>query len=151
MNGQTIKCQPNCVGISSALTEALVIPVVTVGSRCRVARALEHASLYNPAPRIAGMADVDPDADDDATVRAWLVERSYDDRNLITLVYATPDGERALRKEIAATVLHQRGTRITAAIDADEAQLAAVDAADRERYATEAARMADRHDPDDEI
>ncbi|WP_142860995.1 hypothetical protein [Salinigranum halophilum] len=97
------------------------------------------------------MADVDPDADDDATVRAWLVERSYDDRNLITLVYATPDGERALRKEIAATVLHQRGTRITAAIDADEAQLAAVDATDRERYATEAARMADRHDPDDEI
>ena len=97
------------------------------------------------------MADVDPDADDDATVRAWLVERSYDDRNLITLVYATLDGERALRKEIAATVLHQRGTRITAAIDADEAQLAAVDAADRERYATEAARMADRHDPDDEI
>jgi hypothetical protein len=97
------------------------------------------------------MADVDPDADDDATVRAWLVERSYDDRNLITLVYATPDGERALRKEIAATVLHQRGARITAAIDADEAQLAAVDATDRERYATEAARMADRHDPDDEI
>jgi hypothetical protein len=97
------------------------------------------------------MVDVDPDADDDATVRAWLVERSYDDRNLITLVYATPDGERALRKEIAATVLHQRGTRITAAIDADEAQLAAVDATDRERYATEAARMADRHDPDDEI
>jgi hypothetical protein len=97
------------------------------------------------------MADVDPDADDDATVRAWLVERSYDDRNLITLVYATPDGERALRKEIAATVLHQGGTRITAAIDADEAQLAAVDATDRERYATEAARMADRHNPDDEI
>jgi hypothetical protein len=85
------------------------------------------------------------------TVRVWLVERSYDDRNLITLVYATPNGERALRKEIAATVMHQRGTRITAAIDADPEQLAPVDAAERERYATEAARMRDRHGPDEEV
>jgi hypothetical protein len=94
-----------------------------------------------------------PDAADTDTddVRVWLVERSYDDRNLITLVYATPDGERALRKEMAATVLHQRGTRITAATDVDPAQLTAVDAEDRERYAAEVDRMRDRYDPDEEV
>ncbi len=93
------------------------------------------------------------DADDAAadTVRVWLVERSYDDRNLITLVYATPDGERALRKEIAATVMHQRGTRITAAIDVDPTQLAPIDSGEQERYAAEANRMRDRYGPDEEV
>jgi hypothetical protein len=100
------------------------------------------------------MTDGDSSASDAAdadTVRAWLVERSYDDRNLITLVYATPDGERALRKEIAATVMHQRGTRVTAAIDVDPSQLASVDSEERDRYATEVARMRDRYDPDEEV
>jgi hypothetical protein len=98
------------------------------------------------------MTDADADAEiETETVRAWLVERSYDDRNVVTLVYATPDGARALQKEIAAVVLHQRGTTVTAAIDVDEAQLAPVDPGDRERYVTEVDRMRDRHDPDDEV
>ncbi|MGM0592195.1 MAG: hypothetical protein ACQETI_11315 [Halobacteriota archaeon] len=86
------------------------------------------------------------------TVRLWLVERSYDDRNLITLVYATPEGDRALRKEQSATVMHQQRRSITAAVDADPDSLERVDDADlRERYATEATRMADRHDPDEAV
>ena len=90
---------------------------------------------------------------DDATetVRAWLVERSYDDRNLITLVYATPDGERALRRERSATVMQQQGTRVTAAVDVAADALTPVDEAERERYADEAARMRARHDPDVEV
>jgi hypothetical protein len=92
-----------------------------------------------------------PDADDPDPVRAWLVERSYDDRNLITLVYATPDGARALRRERSATVMHQQGSRVTAAVDVAPDALSPVDPADRDRYAAEAARMADRHAPDDEV
>ncbi|MFQ3320223.1 MAG: hypothetical protein ACI80F_002301, partial [Natronomonas sp.] len=39
------------------------------------------------------------------SVRVWLVERTYgdDEQNLIILTYATPDGERYLRKERALT------------------------------------------------
>ena len=104
------------------------------------------------APRNVAMTDTDADDTDAAEpVRVWLVERSYDDRNVITLVYATPDGERAFQKEIAATIMHQRGTTVTAAVDADPAQLAPVDDADRDRFAAEADRMRERHDPDDEI
>ena len=85
------------------------------------------------------------------TVRAWLVERDYDDRNLITLVYATTDGERCLRKEQSATVMHQQGTVVTAAVDADPDDLEPVGGDDRDRYATEASRMAERYDPDEEV
>jgi hypothetical protein len=84
------------------------------------------------------------------TVRVWLVERSYDDRDLITTVYATPAGDRALHLERAATVV-ERGGGITAARDADPSSLDPVDPDRRERYADEAARMADRHDPDDRV
>ena len=86
-----------------------------------------------------------------ATIRTWLVERSYDDRNLITLVYATPDGERAVRKERSATVMHQQGSQVTAAIDVDATRLSPVDGATRERYAAEATRMREQHEPDDEV
>jgi hypothetical protein len=89
--------------------------------------------------------------DDAETVRLWLVERDYDDRNLITLVYATPDGERCLQREQSATVMHQQGTAVTAAVDAVPADLQPVDEGDRERYAREATRMAERCDPDEEV
>jgi hypothetical protein len=85
-------------------------------------------------------------------VRLWLVERSYDDRNVISLVYATPEGDLMLRKERAATVMRQQGTTVTAAIEADPDALDAVDdEATRERYAEEARRTAERYDPDDEV
>lgn len=86
----------------------------------------------------------------DGSVRLWLVERSYNDRNLIILIYATPDGERSLRKEMAATVIDRMS--VTAAVDVDPAELDEVeDGETRERYAEEAARTAERYDPDEEI
>ncbi|EMA05692.1 hypothetical protein [Haloferax denitrificans] len=89
---------------------------------------------------------------DDDTTRLWLVERSYDDRDLIILIYATPDGEHELRKELAAAVMHQRRMTVTAAIDAPTENLEPVTDDDlRERYAAEATKMADSHEPDDEV
>lgn len=88
----------------------------------------------------------------DDTAQLWLVERSYDDRDLIVLIYATTDGEYELRKELAAAVMHQRRMSTTAAIEAPVDNLEAVtDDEVRERYAAEATKMAESHDPDDEI
>ncbi len=80
----------------------------------------------------------------------WLVERSYDDRNLISFVYASVDGKHQLRKELSMTLLQQRGPQ-TAAIDVDDDAVSPVDDSDRERFAAEATKMAAKHDPDDEI
>ena len=83
-------------------------------------------------------------------MRCWLVERTFDDKGLVRLVYATPDGTRQVRKERSAARLGRNA--VTAAIDAEESQLGPVDDPERrERYADEAARMADRHDPDDAV
>ncbi|WP_324759889.1 hypothetical protein [Haloarcula montana] len=85
------------------------------------------------------------------TVRCWLVERSsYGDERMVTLVYATPDGERYLQKQFSTNLLMKK--RVTAAIEAEADRLETVDdEATRERYATEASRMADEHDPDEEV
>lgn len=83
--------------------------------------------------------------------RLWLVERSYDDRNLISFTYATVDGTQQLRKELSMTLLRRRSRPITAAIDVEDDELSAVDESDRERFAAEASKMAAEHDPDDEI
>ncbi|WP_049906689.1 hypothetical protein [Halorubrum aidingense] len=87
------------------------------------------------------------------TVRMWLVERTYsdDEQNMVILTYATTDGKRYFRKERALTSFSDvRDT--TAAVDADPANVGAVDDPDdRERYATEAERMARAHDPEDVI
>ena len=83
-------------------------------------------------------------------VRCWLVERSYDDRNLVTVVYATPDGERAHVRELSATVLAREPT--TAAEDVPAEKLDPVEDADaRARYREEAGRMRERHDPDEAV
>lgn len=81
-------------------------------------------------------------------VRVWLVERDYDDKGLLRLVYATPDGGRALRTEQSPHLRRDPTAARTVAADrldpvADEAL--------RERYAGEARRMADRHDPDEAV
>ncbi len=89
-------------------------------------------------------------ADDAESVRTWLVERRYSDRGLVTLVYATPDGDRALTRELSPAVLDR--TAVTAARTVADERLSPVDDADtRERYRHEAARMADSHDPDDTV
>lgn len=97
------------------------------------------------------MSDTDADTGP-GTQRVWLVERTYsdDEQNIIILVYATTDGERYLRKERALTSFGDRRDT-TAAIDADRQNLGQVDSADKERYAAEARRMAEEHDPDDHI
>jgi hypothetical protein len=83
-------------------------------------------------------------------VRCWLVERTYSDRDLVTLVYATPDGERHLTKELSSSMLPR--TTVTAAEDVEPGRLQPVDDPDLvERYATEAARVRDNNDPDEAI
>jgi hypothetical protein len=98
------------------------------------------------------MTDAETDADAER-VRMWLVERTYsdDEQNMVILTYATPDGERYFRKERALTSFTDvRDT--TAAVDAPSSNVGTVDdPADRERYAAEATRMANAHDPDDVI
>jgi hypothetical protein len=82
--------------------------------------------------------------------RCWLVERDYDDRDMIILVYATPDGARMYRRELSATLLSK--TTVTAAREIPESDLRAVeDPETRDRYAAEADRIAETHDPDDPI
>lgn len=89
----------------------------------------------------------------DETVRVWLVERTYsdDEQNMIILTYATPDGERYFRKERALTSFTDvRDT--TAALEVARSNLGGVqDPDERERYATEAQRMAEEHEADDVI
>jgi hypothetical protein len=79
--------------------------------------------------------------------RVWLVERTYTDKGLVTVVYATPDGERQLVEQLSAK--SRRET--TAARDVDPDKLAETDPDDRERYAAEVDRMAQRHEPDDVV
>ncbi len=84
------------------------------------------------------------------TVRCWFVERGYNNRDLVILTYATPDGDRAFTQELAAQVIDTK--TVTAAKDVDPDNLEPVnDPETRERYANEADRVASEHDPDDEI
>ncbi|NEU55341.1 hypothetical protein [Halorussus sp. MSC15.2] len=87
---------------------------------------------------------------DEETVRVWMVERTYarDEHNIV-ITYATTDGGRYLRRNRTKRVLVEP---TTAAVEVAADRLESVeDPERRERYAAEAARMADRHDPDDEV
>jgi len=90
-------------------------------------------------------------SDSEAAVQCWLVERSsFGDERMVTLVYATTDGERQLTKQLSTNLLMR--TTVTAAKDVEPTRLTPVeDAETRERYATEARRMADTHAPDEEV
>lgn len=93
--------------------------------------------------------EADGGDEDEGTVRTWLVERTYDDRGLVSLVYATPDGERALRRELSARMLQRNPT--TAGREVPASDLEPVPEADRERYRREAGRVSENRDPDEEI
>lgn len=86
-------------------------------------------------------------------VRVWLVERTYsdDEQNLIISTYATPDGRRYYRQERALTTFSgaESGTPVARTVEASNLGRTGDD--DRERYAAEAARMAERHDPGDRL
>jgi hypothetical protein len=85
----------------------------------------------------------------DDIVRVWLVAREYEHEDMVTLVYATPDGERAVFQQRSTQMLFD--STVTAGLDVETDRLEAVDPEDRERYATEADRMAEKHDPDEEV
>jgi hypothetical protein len=82
--------------------------------------------------------------------RDWLVERKYTDKGLVTLVYATPDGDRHLRMQRSSNMLRTSDVTAATTVEADRL-IPVTDDADRERYAAEAERMLDRHDPDDAV
>ncbi len=87
-------------------------------------------------------------------MRVWLVERTYsdDEQNLIILIYATPDGKQYFRKERALPSFTGSARETLAALDVSPDQLGSVDDDEtRERYATEARRMADEYDPTDSV
>jgi len=91
---------------------------------------------------------------DEERIQVWLVERTYsdDEQNLIILTYATPDGTRDYRKERALTSFTGDSRETTAAVAVSPSNLGTVtDPETRERYAAEASRMRERHDPDDSI
>ena len=95
-----------------------------------------------------GVSD-DGNADETADeVRVWLVEREYTDKGMVSLVYATPDGTRAWHRQLSANAL-SGGVRAARTVDAGK--LTPVEDDDRERYASEAARVAERNDPDDHL
>ena len=82
--------------------------------------------------------------------RCWLVEREYGTKGLVTLVYATPDGERQKTSQRSSAMLQNKS--VTAAIDVPEEDLEPVrDDEDRERYAREAERMMEQYDPEEEV
>ncbi|GAA0224420.1 hypothetical protein ACFFQF_09585 [Haladaptatus pallidirubidus] len=101
-----------------------------------------------------GTDDVRDDTSENDDVRVWLVERTYsdDEQNLIILVYATSDGRRYFRKERALPSFTGSARQTFAGLDVSPDQLGTVaDEETRERYATEADRIASEHDPSDPI
>lgn len=87
--------------------------------------------------------------DDTGTERVWMVEREYTTKGLVTVVYATADGERQLRRQLSERMVVR--SDVTAAEDVDADRLEPTPESKRERYATEAARMAADHDPHDAV
>ncbi|WP_423747582.1 hypothetical protein V5735_24265 (plasmid) [Haladaptatus sp. SPP-AMP-3] len=89
-------------------------------------------------------------ANETGEIRVWLVERGYNNRDLIILKYATPDGERLFRRELAAHAVDMDS--VTAAKNVSPDDLETVDDSSlQERYEAEVNRMSDKHDPDDSI
>ncbi|ADJ13561.1 hypothetical protein [Halalkalicoccus jeotgali] len=81
------------------------------------------------------------------TVQCWLVERTYDDKGLIRLVYAPTNGSGQFVTERAAAT----GVDATAAMEVDPEKLDSIAEENAERYEGEAERMAGRHDPDESV
>jgi hypothetical protein len=80
----------------------------------------------------------------------WLVDRTYSDKGLVNLVYATVDGERYLRRQLSEQMLTR--TDVTAGMDVEVDRLEPVqDEDERERFAAEARRMTEEHDPGDAV
>jgi hypothetical protein len=81
--------------------------------------------------------------------RVWLVDRTYNDKGMIELVYATPDGEQYHHRQLSEQMLMTKD--VTAATDVASDRLEPTDEENVEHFAAEATRMADDHDPDDAV
>jgi hypothetical protein len=90
---------------------------------------------------------------DDDSVRVWLVERTFsdDEQNIVITTYATPDGGRYYRRELALTSFADTGEGTPVARDVSPADLGETESDQREAYATAAQEVAADHDPDDTL
>jgi hypothetical protein len=86
---------------------------------------------------------------DETTEQLWLVEREYSDKGMMNLVYASTDGQRYHRRQLSQQMLTRMDVTAGRSVDAEKLEPTHED--DCERYATEATRMADHHDPDDAV
>jgi hypothetical protein len=85
-------------------------------------------------------------------MRLWLVERSFDTRNTVTISYASTDGEHVYRMQATLDRLGRNPATAAVDRDSDDDRVEPVTDADRrEQYAAEARRMAADHEPDDEV
>ena len=84
------------------------------------------------------------------TVQCWLVERSFGDRNLVTVVYATEDGALYRQQERSEHAVRRSPVTAGAEFPAEELE-ETPDEETRKRYAAEARRTADSYGPDEEI
>ncbi|MDS0477862.1 hypothetical protein [Natrinema sp. 1APR25-10V2] len=90
----------------------------------------------------------------DGEIPVWLVERTYgdDELNIIILVYATEDGRQYHRRERALTSFTGSARTTRAGLTVSPDQVGTVDDPEtRARYAEEASRMAERHEPEDSV
>lgn len=108
------------------------------------------------ADRSRAVPASEPTDHEEATgTRVWMVERTYstDAPNIMVITYATLDGSAYLVQERAFNrVIRHSDPAVTAARDVATDDLSSTpDEETRERYAAEARRMRERHDPDDEV
>lgn len=85
------------------------------------------------------------------TAQTWLVKRSYgNDEDLVTLVYATIDGTQHLKKQLSHRMLLKKS--VTAGRSVPQDRLEPVpDEETKTRYREEATKIAEAHDPDEEV
>jgi len=85
------------------------------------------------------------------TETVWVVERSYGrGEDIVTLVYATPDGSRVLQKQLSFRLVRRK--EITAAKEVEKERLETVASeADQQQYADEVERVRERYEPDEEV
>ncbi len=83
------------------------------------------------------------------TERVWLVEREYTDKGMVTIVYASTDGERHLQRQLSERMLMR--SDVTAGNDVEIGRLEPTPDSERDRYAAEASRMAKKYQRDDAV
>jgi len=85
--------------------------------------------------------------DESDAVRVWFVAREYTDKGLLTVRYATPDGERVFEKQQSPTAPDP-----TAARDVAPAKLVPVeDPETADRYRTEVERVRETNGPTERL